>query len=218
MSRQQLSDEAAAYVRELIVSGQLRSPEFVRVERIADDLGISVTPVREGLLALRGEGFLQLEPRKGFVVAPLTSADVRDLFWVQAQLAGELAARATQRLTDEQVAELAELQDTLTDALARGDLDRVEKHNHEFHRTINLSAGSPKLMWFLRTAARYVPNRFYHRIGGWPDASMHDHVAILDGLKARDADAVRTAMEQHIMHAGALLAEHLDQPVSEHDA
>lgn len=215
MSRQQLSDEAAAYVRELIVSGQLRAPEFVRVERIADDLGISVTPVREGLLALRGEGFLQLEPRKGFVVAPLSSDDVRDLFWVQAELAGELAARATQRLTDDQVADLVGLQDTLTDALARQDLDEVERRNHEFHRTINLAAGAPKLMWFLRTAARYVPNRFYHRIGGWPDASMHDHVAILDALKRREPDIARIAMQEHIVHAGRLLAEHLDQPVPE---
>lgn len=210
--RQQLSDEAAAYVRELIVSGQLRSPAFVRVERIAEDLGISVTPVREGLLALRGEGFLRLEPRKGFVVAPLTSGDVRDLFWVQAQLAGELAARATELLTDEQVAGLAALQDSLVDALARDDLDEVERRNHDFHRTINLAAQAPKLMWFLRTSARYVPNRFYHRIGGWPDASMHDHVAIMDALKQRDADGVRTAMQEHIEHAGSLLAEHLDQP------
>ena len=69
--RGQLSDEVAGYVRELIMSGNLRPGEFIRQERIADELQLSATPVREGLLLLRGEGFLELKPRRGFVVAPL---------------------------------------------------------------------------------------------------------------------------------------------------
>lgn len=59
-----LSDLAAAHVRELIVSGQLRAGEFIRPETVADDLGISATPAREGLLLLQTEGFLTIEPRK----------------------------------------------------------------------------------------------------------------------------------------------------------
>ncbi|GAB2740039.1 GntR family transcriptional regulator [Nocardioides pakistanensis] len=212
MARPQLSDEAAAYVRELVLTGQLKAGEFVRVDRVAEELDMSVTPVREGMLALRGEGFLDLAPRRGFVVAALSEEDVRDLFWVQAQIAGELAARATERLTAEQLKELESLQADLTKALDGGDLDQVERCNHAFHRTLNLAAGASKLTWFLRTATRYVPNRFYHRVGGWPDASMHDHAAILDGLRSRDPEAVRAAMEEHIHHAGQLLIDHADLP------
>lgn len=212
MARPQLSDEAAAYVRELVLTGQLRSGQFVRVDRIAEELEMSVTPVREGLLALRGEGFLELAPRRGFVVAELTEDDVRDMFWVQARLAGELAARATERLDAEQLDVLVELQGRINAALERGDLDEVEQCNHAFHRTINLAARSPKLSWFLRTATRYVPNRFYHRIGGWPDASRHDHTSVLDALRNKDAEAVRRAMEEHIVHAGQLLIAHADLP------
>ncbi|WP_185994585.1 GntR family transcriptional regulator [Nocardioides campestrisoli] len=217
MGRPQLSDEAAAYVRELVLTGQLRAGEFVRVDRVAEQLEMSVTPVREGLLALRGEGFLELAPRRGFVVAELTEDDVRDLFWVQARLAGELAARATTRLTPAEVAELEELQATITRALEAGELDEVERSNHAFHRTINLAARSPKLAWFLRAATRYVPNRFYHRIGGWPDASRHDHAGLLDAIRARDAEGARRAMEEHIIHAGQLLVDHADLAVSTED-
>ncbi|MCP9972532.1 GntR family transcriptional regulator [Actinomadura madurae] len=98
--RRQLSDEVADYVRELIMSGQVRHGEFLRLERVADDLGISVTPVREALLSLRGEGFVTLEPRRGFMPAPLTRQDVQDLFEAQAYFAGELAARAAGRITE----------------------------------------------------------------------------------------------------------------------
>ncbi len=212
MARHQLSDEAAAYVRELVLTGQLKAGEFTRMERVAEELEISVTPVREGLLTLRGEGFVELAPRRGFVVAPLTEEDVRDLFWVQAQIAGELAARATRRITEEQLGRLASQQTELIQALERNDLDEVERCNHAFHRMLNLAAGSPKLTWLLRTATRYVPQRFYHRVGGWPDASMHDHAAILDGLRVADPAATRVAMEEHIAHAGQLLVEHARFP------
>jgi DNA-binding GntR family transcriptional regulator len=212
MARPQLSDEAAAYVRELVLTGQLKAGEFVRVDRVAEELDISVTPVREGLLALRGEGFLDLAPRRGFVVAGLSEGDVRDLFWVQAQIAGELAARATEQVTPEQLKELESLQEDLSKALDRGSLDEVERCNHAFHRTLNLAAAAPKLTWFLRTATRYVPHRFYHRVGGWPDASAHDHLAILDGLRGRDPEVVRTAMEEHINHIGELLIDHAELP------
>lgn len=212
MARLQLSDEAAAYVRELVLTGQLKAGEFVRVDRVADELDMSVTPVREGLLALRGEGFLELAPRRGFVVAALSEDDVRDLFWVQAKIAGELAARAAERLTGEQLTALESLQRDLTNALERGNLDEVARCNHDFHRMLNLAASAPKLTWFLRTATRYVPHRFYDRVGGWPDASGHDHVAILDGLRRRDPAAVREAMQEHITHIGELLIDHADLP------
>ncbi|MGV9423341.1 GntR family transcriptional regulator [Streptomyces sp. NPDC003656] len=85
-------------------SGEARPGDFLRTERVAEAVGVSSTPVREGLLALRSEGFVQLVPRRGFVVAPFTRQDVRDLFWAQAQLSGELAARAARRITARQTA------------------------------------------------------------------------------------------------------------------
>ena len=97
--RHQLPEQVAAYVRELIISGLARPGEFLRVERIAEEVGVSNTPVREGLLALRSEGFVQFVPRRGFVVAPFTRDDVTDLFWAQAQLARELAARDARKST-----------------------------------------------------------------------------------------------------------------------
>jgi DNA-binding GntR family transcriptional regulator len=206
----QLSDEAAAHVRELIMSGAVESGTYLRPDRLAADLGISITPVREGLLALRGEGFVQLVPRHGFVVSPLTGTDIEDLYQAQAWLAGELAARAAQRADDAALAGLERRQRSLEAAARAGDFRLVERTNYAFHRDINRTAEAPKLAWLLAVATRYAPRRFFPTVRGWVIASVEDHRPVLDALHAADENAARDAMRRHIEHAGVLLAAHLN--------
>lgn len=208
--RRPLPAEVEAYVRELIMAGQLKPGQFIRTEWLAEELGVSHTPVREGLLALRGEGFLALEPRRGFRVLELRRSDVEDLFAVQAHLAGELASRAAAKLTDGQLKYLYDVQAQLVAAAETGKADRVEELNHEFHRIINLCADSPKLTLLLSVAARYVPRRFFPSIEGYPEASAKDHKAILDALRDKDGERAAEAMRRHIKHAGQLLRDHLE--------
>jgi DNA-binding GntR family transcriptional regulator len=207
--RPRLSDEVAAHVREQIVSGQLRPGEFVRPEKVAEEVGVSATPAREGLLTLQSEGFLRVEPRRGFVVAPLSRADIEDTFAAQALLGGELAARAAARADDAFVDGLAALQGRLRDAAARGELDLVEELNFAFHRTLYRRAGSPKLSWLLGATLGYAPRRLWATVEGWPDLTVHDHEEVLDALRARDADRARSAMAEHIRAAGQALLEHV---------
>ena len=211
--RPQLSDEAAAYMRDLIMSGRLEPGAFIRQERIAAKLGMSATPVREGLLSLRGEGFVRLEPRRGFVVAPLTASDVVDMFQAQGLIAGELAARCVPNASLHDIRELERLQAQLDQLMANGAHDEMERVNHLFHRQVNSIAGSPKMAWLLSVGARYVPRRFYSTIIGWPEASQHDHRSIIDAIHAGDAEAARTAMHHHFLHAGDLLAQHRERMV-----
>ncbi|MGV9670088.1 MULTISPECIES: GntR family transcriptional regulator [unclassified Gordonia (in: high G+C Gram-positive bacteria)] len=205
--RPRLSDEVSEYVRELIVSGQLRPGEFIRPENVAEELGVSATPAREGLLSLQTEGMLRVEPRRGFVVAPLSSADIEDVFAGQALLAGELAARATANIDDAGLAALEAIQSDLESAADRGDNDEVERLNHEFHRRIYRTADSPKLSWMIKSSLSYAPRRFFASVEGWPQASAEDHRAILDGLRRGDAEAVRESMAEHVRKAGRLLAD-----------
>src|SRR6204780_3706815 len=165
-SRRQLSDEVASYVRELIMSGHLQPGDFIRQERIADELELSATPVREGLISLKGEGFVQLKPRRGFVVAPLSASDVRDLFTAQALLAGELVSRAALRMGPEELRDLTEVHEALRKAAADGNGDRVESLNHDFHRRINHAADAPRLAWMLSISTKFAPRRFFATIPG----------------------------------------------------
>lgn len=209
ISRMQLSDEVGTYLRDLIMSGRLQRGEHIRVDSVAEELGISATPVREALMSLRAEGFVEQEPRKGFVVVPISADDVRDLFEVQATLAGELAARACDALDAAALERLRYHQRQLWVAHQVADLEQIEVENHRFHREINRSAGSPKLTWLLGILARYSPKHFYATIEGWPKASLEDHDDILAALERKDSEQARQAMRTHIIHAGDLLATHL---------
>jgi DNA-binding GntR family transcriptional regulator len=209
--RQQLPEEVASYVRELIISGAVRPGEFLRLERIAEAVGVSNTPVREGLLSLRSEGFVELVPRRGFVVAEFTRQDVRDLFWAQAQLARELAARAAKKMTPEQIAALESLADQYNQAVARGDQEGIAEFGHAFHRQINRAADSHRLALLLSSIVRYLPNRFYATIEEKVTATGDDHRLMLEALRARDARKMKSIMERHILARGDALIEILEQ-------
>lgn len=206
-----LSDAASAHVRELIVSGQLHPGEFIRPEMVAEELGISATPAREGLLQLQTEGFLSVEPRRGFMVTALSSDDIRDIYDAQALLGGELTARTAEAITTASVEELERIQDALETAAAAKDFDEEERLNHQFHEVIYRLSGSRKIRWLIKTTLAYAPRKFFADVEGWPDASAQDHRAIIEHLRANDPDKARAAMARHIRKAGALLAEHLAQ-------
>lgn len=209
--RQQLPEEVAAYVRELIISGQVRPGEFLRMEPIAEAIGVSNTPVREGLLALQSEGFVTLVPRRGFVVASFTQQDVRDLFWAQAQFASELAARAAKKVTPEQIAKLESLVEQYEQAAEAGDAGRLGELGHAFHREINVAADSPRLANLLASVVKNLPNRFYTMIAGEVDASRDEHPLLLEAMRKGHVRKARTIMESHILERGDHLVRILEE-------
>jgi DNA-binding GntR family transcriptional regulator len=220
--RPQLSDEAAVYIRELIVSGQLRPGAFIRLDRLASALSMSVTPVRQALVTLRGEGFVQLEPRRGFQVSQLREDDILDLFAVQAFVAGELAAHAAGRISDEQIARLKAILTDLEAAMQRGEPATGEALAHEFHEVVFDAADRPKLVWLMQISGRYEPRRFYADITGWERLSIREHKTILTALKRRDVDQARQAMAGHVQSLGRIVASNFaatgEPPIREPDS
>jgi DNA-binding GntR family transcriptional regulator len=208
---QQLPEEVAAYVREMIMSGEVRPGEFLRMDRIAAAVGVSNTPVREGLLALSSQGFVRQIPRRGFVVAALRRQDIQDLFWAQALLAAELAVRAAKRMTLEQLARLDEIDRAYHQATAAGEDAKVVALGHAFHREINLSADSMRLATLLGSVVRTLPLQFYSTIEGWVDSSQHEHPEIVAALREHDAKKAGALMQRHISQGADRLIDTLEK-------
>ncbi|WP_077078035.1 GntR family transcriptional regulator [Mycobacterium numidiamassiliense] len=190
LRRAQLSDEVAGHLRAVIMSGSLRPGTFIRLDETAAQLGVSVTPVREALLKLRGEGMVQLEPHRGHVVLPLTAQDIDDIFWLQATIARKLAAAATDQITDAEIDELERINNMLAAAVGTSDPETVSGIEFAFHRVFNQASGRIKLAWFLLNAARYMPVLVYAADPQWGIAAVENHSLTIAALRRRDTAAV----------------------------
>jgi DNA-binding GntR family transcriptional regulator len=209
--RPQLAEDVARYVRKRIFDGTYAAGEYVRLDQLAVELGISVTPVREALFELKAEGLLAQQPRRGFVVLPVTGRDLTDVSNVQAYIGGELAARAAANITDEQLRELTDIQSALEHSYAAGDDATAVRLNHVFHRAINVAADSPKLAQLMSQITRYAPESVFPIITGWPEKSNAHHRRLLAALEERDENLARTAMSEHLAAGAAPLIDHLTE-------
>jgi DNA-binding GntR family transcriptional regulator len=205
--REQLSDEVAAHLRAEIMTGVLRPGTFIRLDETAATLGVSITPVREALRTLRGEGMVQLEPHRGHVVVPLTRTDIEDIFWLQATIARELAATAAEHITDDEIDDLECLNGDLEVAVGRMDADEVSSAEFAFHRAFNRASGRIKLAWFLLHVARYLPALIYSTDPRWGTDAVEHHRELIAALRRRDIDsAVRLNAVQFTDGARRLIA------------
>ncbi|MER7014603.1 GntR family transcriptional regulator, partial [Saccharopolyspora sp. NPDC000359] len=157
-----------------------------------------------------GVGIFYRRPRRGYTGAPLSPPESADPLRVQACIAGELAARAAQRIGAEQLAELAPLVDEMQLA-AQFVLADMGGLVGRFHALLWRIADSPKLSWFLGIAVRYAPQHVAAAVPGWREMAATDHEVLLSALRQRDPVGARTAMHEHVTRTGELLIHHLQQ-------
>jgi DNA-binding GntR family transcriptional regulator len=208
--RKQLPEEVAAYVREQIMAGKLVPGQFLRMEPIAEAVGVSITPVREGLVSLSGEGFVTAVPRRGVMVAAFTREDVRDLFWAQGQLAGELAARAAKRITENELAQLSEVQRQSEAAIRSGNVALIGELGPQFHRIINHAARSERLARLLGSLVKQLPGDFYASLEAHGDTSAHAHADIFAAISQRDAKRARRLIMNHFTDSSNVVIKMLE--------
>ena len=210
--REQLRHGVASVVRDLILSRQVRPGEILRLGPIADQLGVSVTPVREALLLLTQDGWLAQEPNRGFLVLPNRRSDVEDIYEMWAVAEGKQAARAAEVATPEDVAALRKVDAELRNP-DNQTVERAAELNHEMHGTIARIADAPKLNWFSEAARRLVPYEFWDQIvtiPGWMEINAHDHTEIIDAIEAHDPAAAERHMKEHYYDTSKVLLDWLD--------
>jgi len=192
---------AARELRDRVLTGRLRPGDRLDLDDITEEFGISRTPVREALLELSYEGLVTVTPRSGITVVGISPEDAVDNFAVLAALAGKAAEWAATRITAVQLGELRELADAVVE-----DGDVVDA-NRRFHRAVNLAAGSPRLLTFLRQAVRVVPVSYFSLFPEQGRRSRADHAELLDAIGRGDTAAARTIAEAHVLDAGAALGD-----------
>lgn len=197
--RGNLAEDAAEYLRKAILTGDLKPGERIDQDRVADDLGISRLPVREALIALDQEGLVQNLPRRGSYVASLSREDVIDHYQLFGQVSGLAAARAVARMSDDDVAELVDLNRRLVHAPSVAEQERL---NFEFHRRINAACASQRIISMVRLLSRSLPMPYDKLPPEWLAEAEQQHADVLDAFARRDTLAAQRSMEQHISASG----------------
>jgi len=203
-----VTDWVLAQLRDAIVGGRLKPNTVLHLHSLAEELGVSTTPIREALLKLEEEGVVRGNAHRSFRVALLSLADIRDFHHVHAFLAGELAARACERLTEAQLADLHALDSEIEEAATDGDYSRMHDLNFSFHKAVNKAAPPTVLHTLIRATSRYVSRRTFPDVPGWLE-SASEHTPILSAFERRDSVVVRKLMEEHVRLGGERLINNL---------
>jgi DNA-binding GntR family transcriptional regulator len=200
------ADQAYAYVRERVISGDFAAGARLTEWQIADALGTSRTPVREAMRRLVGDGILRFQPNHGTFVGSYSAKDIGELFDLRALLESEVACAAARNISAEQLAQLQALQDRIEVHgvdLSRQNIERISMLNREFHRVIAQASDSPRMVGMLTNAieAPVVQQTFGRYSAAQLQRSFHHHRELIDAFTAADSSWARDAMSCHVRAA-----------------
>jgi DNA-binding GntR family transcriptional regulator len=194
-----LSDQVFQIVREQIITGQLRNDAPIRQDALANELGVSKIPLREALARLEQDGLLISHANRGYVVKPMTTSELDEIYELRLKIEPDAAAYASTVATPEDRAGVMDAFQRL-DQAAASELGQVAIRNREFHTAL-VRAGArehttqlvERLMIF---AERYVVAHL--QPAGRDARAHHEHHELLEAWLGRDTRKVKKVLTEHI--------------------
>jgi DNA-binding GntR family transcriptional regulator len=198
-------------IREAILAGRHAPGQRLIEARLAAELGVSRTRIRDGLARLEAEHLVVRAPNRGVMVRPLTSADIEEIYSLRLLLESYGARTAATNITTPEIqrlkatqAEMGQLERQIIDGaegedrlpLVRG----VTELNNEFHRIIQQASRNARLLQILRTVidVPLVFRSFYWYTDSELVEAAREHEAIIEALEQRDGERSEALMRAHI--------------------
>lgn len=206
IQRQSTAGQAAAAIRDAILSGRIPPGTPLREAALAAELGVSRSTIREAARILESEGLVRYQMNRGIVVTKITADDVRDIYAARAAVEMAGADALTTHRDPAVYHKLADLVDRIEVAFARGDVAGVLEGDRLFHATLVAAAGSPRLSRYhaqLQREQRLALNlaeRSSRQLGRTAD----DHRELLGALRGRP-DQARAQLAAHLQAGAAEL-------------
>lgn len=206
----QNTEDVYERVRTAILDGELAPGAVMSQVALAEELGISRTPLREALRMLQSEGLVEGEPNRRVRVAPMTAADLEELYVMRVTLEAEAVRLAVPLMTSEDLARLEGYMAEMAHYASANDYRRWNVPHSKFHRGLTAHAGERTNLvlgqWFDH-AERY---RRLH-IGQGPSAwATAQHREILDACKSGNARVSAGLLASHLARTGLEVSELLD--------
>ena len=197
------NDYAYAELQRRILTGVLPAGAVIPQAKLAAEIGVSTTPLREAIRRLSAEGMVELEAHRDARVTPVSANEARHLYQVRENLDPLAAALAARTRTAADIAAISNAFDRLSPIASASDVEALVRHR-EFHRTVYRASGNPVLIDILERlwdkADRYRVIGLSHR-GDSPDDRSRvtaEHRAIMEAVADGDAERADAVMREHI--------------------
>lgn len=202
IERRPLHEEVADRLRVLITEGQLAPGSRLNERVLCERLAVSRTPLREAFKVLAAERLIELNPNRGASVVALSRSDVAELFELMGALEALSGQLAATRRSEDELDAIRALHARMLEAHARRDLPAYYALNRDIHRAINRCARNSVLAETydsLNTRIQNLRFRSNFNRDKW-DAAVREHQRMLEALEARDGDALRAILDEHLRH------------------
>jgi DNA-binding GntR family transcriptional regulator len=212
--KKSLVELAYERVKKRILDNQYYPGYQALEQEIAEELGVSRTPVREALIRLQHEGLVELKPRRGMRVVPVVASDMQEIYDVLTSLesmAAELLAR--QKPAAEVLLPMRKATSDMAAALEQDDLDAWAEADSRYHRALIDLCGNKRLANMANTVrdqghrARMVTLRLREK----PVASIDEHQQVLDAIERGDWKTARDVHYEHRKRASIELTHILEK-------
>jgi DNA-binding GntR family transcriptional regulator len=195
-----LSAAISDQIRQDILAGAHASGMQLRQDVLATAFGVSRIPVREALIQLEAEGFVQIEPHKGAVVTSLSPAEVEDVFVLRALLEPRLLSASISKLTKDDLAALNAIQNAFGVAIKNRDTSSWGALNAQLHLAMYARAGLPRTLsivtGLLQTSERYTRIQLATK-AAWQRAQS-EHAILISLCGTGDSQAACSLLTMHI--------------------
>lgn len=194
--------------RQILVGEILPGTRMMEVE-LAEDMGVSRTPVREAIRKLEKEGLVTIEPRKGAYASAISIGDIVDVLEVRQGLEGMAAALACGRITEEQKEEMNQIINAYQAAVKEENIEEMIRFDEQFHAMIANISGNKTLIQLFSTVQelalrfRYIYYDDFNRYQQMPMEHREIEQAILSG----DVDKARIVADEHVRRLKAFVVK-----------
>jgi len=220
IQKRPLKEDIFDVLHEKIISGKYKPGDWLRQDDIATQLGVSMTPVREGLDLLVSSGLAERVPYRGVRVREMSTKDVTEAYGLRLILEVVIAQEATKHITPEQVASLERMIVEMKKHNSLKEMSMARRLSREFHSAIADASKNDLLVKLYAVVANAFPDwLLYEALFRKPEiladsmADTHrEHIAIVDALKKGDGDKAAQRSVEHVMESGKWLEEYLGIP------
>ena len=187
-------------IREDILIGKYVTGEKIVEAKLAEEFGVSRTPVREALKQLELDGLVDNIPNRGVMVKGISKQDIDDIFTIRVAIEGIAVKWAIERMDDSDLEKLKEIFELMEFYTFKKDLDKISELNTKFHEVIYNATKSRYLEHVLKDFQFFMKTTRYKslRSTGRMESALDEHREVLNAFKDKDIDRAVKAILKHV--------------------